>query len=140
MFINQLAIEGNNVELSKEVMAPTWEQVKDFILSLDAYNYSVVYLNKGRLEHNGAIDIEEFMSISGGGKNRLYTCEIYSHNDGQKVLIDRTKSDTKLVEIIRIFPTDVEENRCLKLGDILTAAETYARFGKANETLSWQAD
>ena len=96
MYIKSLSIEDNTTEIIIE--NPTWKQVKDAIVSLNGLNINTVMLEKN-------YDCE-FMSISGGGNNKLYICTFHSEleGDGEIHLYNPSKNWHKTIEITRIFP------------------------------------
>lgn len=135
MYATILSTEDNNTSIV--IKNPNWVQIKNIILALNGLNRNIVTIGKTYEEREYDDDIKEFMSIAGGGDNQFYICTIYSYEDRELVLYDPSKSWEEDIEIVRVFPTIVPACQCFNLDPILTAAETYSRFGQREKSLHW---
>ncbi|MEM7590081.1 MAG: hypothetical protein AAF383_00920 [Cyanobacteria bacterium P01_A01_bin.83] len=139
MYIKSLCIEDDNRQIVTS--NPSWEQVKNAILSLNGRNRNTVMLEKNNEEQELENDINEFMSISGGGENKLYICTFHSdvEGNGEIEMYDPDKPFTlkDTIEIARVFPGFYPLAQCFNIDKILVAAEIYSRYGKRDKSFHW---
>lgn len=137
MYVTNLFAEGNGKEINIE--HPTWNQIKNTILALDGWELSLITLGKEYEDREREGDTKEFMSIAGGGENKLYVCTIYYYEGEYEevVLCDLSKSWEETVEIVRVFPMFFPPAQCFNIDKVLVAAETYSRFGFRDKSLHW---
>lgn len=138
MFVRILYCEDYN-EIpngGREIEDPTWDNIRDAILELNGGNRSNLVLRKGYDD-----EYEELMGIGGGGDNGLYVCFIGSQKPGEPEwkLFDPSKISEEPIEIMAGQPTWYARSSCIGLDEVLKAAETYSKFGKRDETLSWES-
>ena len=137
MYVTHVQIQNKSNNFS--IKNPTWEQVKDTILSLNGDNLNTVFIEKEYDDGEKKGDIKDYMTIAGGGTNRLYICTIFSHENfpDEISLYDPSQSWDETARIVHIFPGDYPMKLCLNLDSILVAAETYSRFGLRDKSLNW---
>jgi hypothetical protein len=137
MYITNLNAQDNTNKIY--IKNPTWNQIRDTILALDGWDLNTILLEKNYEEKEQENEIKEFMSIAGGGKNKLYLCNVFSYEGkhDEIVLYEPSKSWDETFEIMHIFPGNYPAIRCLNLDSILQAAKTYSCFGKRDKSLHW---
>lgn len=122
-----------------DIMNPTWKQIENTILALDGWQLNTMTIGKEYEEEERKDETRDFMTIAGGGENKLYLCHIYSYESqySEIMLYDPFKSWDEKIEIVNTFPEIYSAIRCVNLDSILVAAETYSRFGRRDKSLHW---
>jgi hypothetical protein len=125
MFIIGLGTDDSRVE------KPTWEEIRAAILALDNDKFGVVNLTRVWGGYPGMI-------IAGGTNSDFsgYVCTLYDKSRDEFTLAGTGSDD--VYEIVvggqsSDYPSIVVSTR----DDVLTAAETFARYGRRDERFQW---
>lgn len=140
MFVKLLDYDNDEdftyrVEGGGAIENPAWADICDAILSLNGRNRSVVVLCSNRDD-----EYEERMEIGGGGDNQLDVGYRITEapDDPDWQLCNPSQSSEEGVEIVAGLASYYARSSCVSVSEVLKAAETYAKFGRKDETLQWR--
>ncbi len=134
MLVNRLSTDewcertNNGIEISN----PTWDQVRNAILSLDGKRKTVVTLSDCHCEG-------KYMIVAGQW-DKKYMVNATSDNIDFFSLVDPARSKSKLLLYVGGQTGDYEERKCVLASSAIEAAEEFYRTGNLKNGMNWESD
>ena len=132
MFFLDLSTEkwvGHKNE-SRFIENPTWQQIEAAICELDGKTQTLVTLG---------VDEETYMSI-GGSTNGRYIVNVTFNNMTFYNLADRTQSEQTEELVVGGQLGNYPAKLCVDLPTTLLVAQTFARSGELDNSMTWEED
>lgn len=132
MFVLDLSTEkwvGNQNE-SSFIENPTWQQIEAAIHELDGKTQTLITLG---------VDEETYMSI-GGGEEGKYIVNITFDNMTFHNLTDRTQPEQIEELVVGGQLGNYPAKFCVDLPTTLLVAQTFARSGELENSMTWEED